>query len=74
MPRHVRTLSSLLAMFALLALAVGPAMAKEGAEARLDTAISRDAEPGSTIDVGWSTFTSTGHRSTSGSSRQTARA
>jgi hypothetical protein len=47
----------LLALFALLALAVGPAMAKEGAEARLDTAISRDAEPGSTIDVGWSTFT-----------------
>jgi hypothetical protein len=40
----------------VLALAAAPALAKEGAEAKLDTAIPRDAEPGSTIDVGWSVF------------------
>jgi hypothetical protein len=56
MARRLRSLSPFLALSALLALAAVPAMAKEGAEARLDTAISRDAEPGSTIDVGWSTF------------------
>jgi hypothetical protein len=56
MTRHLRSLSPLLVLFALLALAAIPAMAKEGAEAKLDTAISRDSEPGSTIDVGWSTF------------------
>lgn len=45
--------SAILALVASLALAV-PAMAKEGAEARLDTTLPRDAQPGSSIDVGWS--------------------
>jgi hypothetical protein len=51
-----RTLASLLAITALLAPAVSPVAAKEGAIAKLDTAVHRDAEPGSTIKVGWSTF------------------
>jgi hypothetical protein len=54
--RRSRTCSPLIALLGILTLAVAPASAKEGAEAKLDTAIPRDAEPGSTIDVGWSVF------------------
>lgn len=56
MSRHIRTLSAVIALVGIIALAAAPALAKEGAEAKLDTAIPRDAEPGSTIDVGWSVF------------------
>ena len=51
-----RTLAGLLAVAAVLALAVSPVAAKEGAIAKLETFVHRDAEPGSTIKVGWSTF------------------
>jgi hypothetical protein len=40
-----------LVLLALIALA-GPVAAKDGMEARLDTPLSVDAEPGSTIEVG----------------------
>ena len=56
MSRRSTILGSLLALLGALALAAAPALAKEGAEAKLDTAIPRDAEPGSTIEVGWSVF------------------
>ncbi len=56
MPRLNRTLSALVALSGALALVASPALGKEGAEARLDTAIPRDAQPGSTIDIGWSVF------------------
>lgn len=56
MPRRSRTLGLLLSLVATGALAVTPALAKEGAEARLDTPVPRDAEPGTTVDVGWSVF------------------
>jgi hypothetical protein len=56
MSRRSRTLSAVLALTALVALATTPTLAKMGAEAKLDTTISRDAEPGSTIKVGWSVF------------------
>lgn len=56
MPRHTRALSAVLALTALLTLATTPTLAKMEAEARLDAAIPRDAEPGSTIKVGWSVF------------------
>jgi len=59
MDRRTYTSSVLLALVASLALAL-PALAKEGAEAMLDTPISRDAEPGSTIDAGWSVFSISG--------------
>jgi len=55
-PSRSRTMAGLLAVGALLALAVSPVAAKEGAIAKLDTFVHRDAEPGSTIKVGWSTF------------------
>ena len=42
-----------IAILATLVVA-GLALGKEGAVARLDTAVRRDAEPGSTIKVGWS--------------------
>ncbi len=51
-----RTLAGLLAVAAVLALAVSPVAGKEGAIAKLETFVHRDAEPGSTIKVGWSTF------------------
>jgi hypothetical protein len=51
-----RSAASLAATLVLVALAATPVLAKEGAEAKLDTAIARDAPPGSTLDVGWSTF------------------
>lgn len=56
MSSRSRTLSPVIALVGIIALAAAPALAKEGAEAKLDTAIPRDAEPGSTIDVGWSVF------------------
>ncbi len=55
MSRRTATLSLLLGITASVALAL-PSLAKEGAEAKLDTAIHRDAAPGSTIEVGWSLF------------------
>jgi hypothetical protein len=55
MSRRTATLSLLLGITASVALAL-PSLAKEGAEARLDTAIHRDAAPGSTIAVAWSLF------------------
>jgi hypothetical protein len=55
MSRRTATLSLLLGITACLALAL-PSLAKEGAEAKLDTAIHRDAAPGSTIAVAWSLF------------------
>jgi hypothetical protein len=51
-----RTLSAAVALLGALALVASPALGKEGAEAKLDSAVPRDAEPGSTIDVGWSVF------------------
>jgi hypothetical protein len=59
MSRRTATLSLVLGLAASLALAL-PALAKEGAEAKLDTTIHRDAEPGSTIDVGWSLYSASG--------------
>lgn len=56
MSRRSRILSSVAALIGALALVAAPTLAKEGAEAKLDTAIPRDAEPGSTIEVGWSVF------------------
>ena len=55
MSRRTSTISAILGLVAALSLAL-PVLAKEGAEAKLDTALPRDAEPGSTIDVGWSVF------------------
>jgi hypothetical protein len=55
MSRRIASLSLGLAIIASLALAL-PALAKEGAEAKLDTTVHRDATPGSTIDVGWSLY------------------
>ena len=55
MARRTSTISAILGLVAVLSLAL-PVLAKEGAEAKLDTALPRDAEPGSTIDVGWSVF------------------
>ena len=55
MSRRTATLSLLLGISASVALAL-PSLAKEGAEAKLDTAIHRDAAPGSTIAVAWSLF------------------
>jgi hypothetical protein len=55
MSRRIATQSLGLAIVAIVALAL-PALAKEGAEAKLDTTLHRDAEPGSTIDIGWSLY------------------
>ncbi len=55
MSRRIGLPAILLGLAAALSVAV-PTFAKEGAEAKLDTAIPRDAQPGSTIDVGWSVF------------------
>jgi hypothetical protein len=60
MSRRSRTLSLLLALVGAGPLAVTPTLAKDGGEAQLDTPIPRDAEPGTTIDVGWSVFTVSG--------------
>jgi hypothetical protein len=56
MTRRSRILVAAAAIAALFSVSALPVLAKEGAEAKLDTAIHRDAEPGSTIDVGWSVF------------------
>jgi hypothetical protein len=56
MSRRTQTLSAFVPVFALLALAATPALAKMDAEAKLDTPIARGSAPGSTIDVGWSVF------------------
>jgi hypothetical protein len=47
------SLTALASSLVALALLAFPVAAKEGGTAMLDTAIPRDAEPGSTIDVGW---------------------
>jgi hypothetical protein len=60
MSRRIPSLSLLLALVGTGALAVTPALAKMGAEARLDAPVPRDAEPGTTIDVGWSVSTVSG--------------
>lgn len=69
MTRRSRLLVAAAAIAALFSVSALPALAKEGAEAKLDTAIHRDAEPGSTIDVGWSVFmvTSSGEEPVYGS-------
>jgi hypothetical protein len=53
MSRHRLASIAILAAVAAVFVVV-PVFAKEGAEAKLDTALPRDAQPGSTIDVGWS--------------------
>ena len=55
MSRRSVALSTIVGLVAAVSLAI-PVLAKEGAEARLDTALPRDAEPGSTVKVGWSVF------------------
>lgn len=55
MTRRIAGLGSLLGLVAALSVAL-PVMAKTGAEARLDTALHRDATPGSTMAVAWSLF------------------
>jgi hypothetical protein len=47
------SLTALAGAFVAVALLAFPVAAKEGGTATLDTAIPRDTEPGSTIDVGW---------------------
>ena len=59
MSRRTTIPGILLGVIAVLSLAL-PTLAKEGAEAMLDTEIPRDAQPGSTIDVGWSVFSVSG--------------
>jgi hypothetical protein len=61
MSRRTSTISAILGLIAALSLVL-PALAKEGAEARLDTALPRDAQPGSTIEVGWSVFSIEGEK------------
>ena len=55
MSRRTAALSAIVGLVAAVSLAL-PVLAKEGAEAKLDTALPRDAEPGSTVEVGWSVF------------------
>jgi hypothetical protein len=50
--RQLTLRSGLIAVALLLSLA-GAAGAKEGGQARLDAPIPPDAEPGSTIEIGW---------------------
>ena len=59
MSRRTTIPGILLGVVVVLLLAL-PTLAKEGAEAMLDTEIPRDAQPGSTIDVGWSVFSVSG--------------
>jgi hypothetical protein len=63
-PSRSRTIAGLFAVGALLALAVSPVVAKEGAIAKLETFVHRDAQPGSTIEVGWSVFQISGDKQT----------
>jgi hypothetical protein len=55
MNTRARSIASLLAAFAVLLLPA-TAFAKEDGLAAMDAPISGDADPGSTLDVGWSTF------------------
>jgi hypothetical protein len=55
MSRRTSALTAIVGLVTALGLAL-PVLAKEGAEAKLDTALPRDAEPGSTVTVGWSVF------------------
>lgn len=55
MSRRTYALSAIVGLVTAVSLAL-PVLAKEGAEARLDTALPRDAEPGSMVKVGWSVF------------------
>jgi hypothetical protein len=55
MSRRTYALSAIVGLVTAVSLAL-PVLAKEGAEAKLDTALPRDAEPGSTVKVGWSVF------------------
>jgi hypothetical protein len=55
MSRRTAILSLLVGLLSALTFTL-PALAKTGAEARLDSVVHRDAEPGSTIDVAWSLF------------------
>lgn len=55
MSRRTAALSAIVGLVTAVSLAL-PVLAKEGAEAKLDTALPRDAEPGSTVKVGWSVF------------------
>lgn len=48
--------SAVLALLALGGLAGTPALAKDGQEVQLDTPISLQTPPGTTLDVGWSVF------------------
>lgn len=55
MSRRTSAVSAIVGLVTAFSLGL-PVLAKEGAEAKLDTALPRDAEPGSTIKVGWSVF------------------
>ena len=62
MSRRSVALSAIVGLVAAVSLAL-PVLAKEGAEATLDTALPRDAEPGSMVEVGWSVFSIDGDQS-----------
>jgi hypothetical protein len=51
-----RLAASLLLPLSLAAIVAGPVLAKDGMQARLDAPIPADAPPGTTIEVGWTTF------------------
>lgn len=55
MSRRTSGLSAIVGLVTAVSLAL-PVLAKDGAEAKLDTALPRDAQPGSTVKVGWSVF------------------
>jgi hypothetical protein len=61
MSRRTTTIGAIVGLVGALSLAV-PVLAKEGAEAKLDTALPRDAESGSTVEVGWSVFSIDGDK------------
>lgn len=52
----IRPILFLLSLLALAAVATGPVLAKEGAEAQLDAPLSLATPSGTTIEVGWSVF------------------
>jgi hypothetical protein len=56
MSARLRISAAPAAAIAIVAMLAGPALAKEGAIAKLDTVVRRDAEPGSTLEIGWSIF------------------
>ncbi len=49
-------LAAVVAALSLLAILAMPVLAKEGMEARLDAPIPAGTPPGTTLDVGWTTF------------------